>query len=250
MEGMLSERQKTILDTVIREYVATAEPVASAELARKYRLGFSPATVRSELVALDEAGYLDQPHTSAGRIPTDRGYRFFINHMMGSAPLRQSREAGGIADREERVLRRLALLDEPGEFVRQAGRALAHLTRSFVLASLPDEDLFYKAGLAEVMQEPEFSDGLAVHEFSSLLDTIEDDFRRWFDPADLNEPRTFIGRENPIPRARHYGMIVAACPTPFEKAGIIALIGPKRMDYEHNLALLRHFREILDAAYE
>ena len=75
MHSSITERQQHILGTLIREYVASAEPVASGDLVHKHRLPYSSATVRSELVALDEAGYLTQPHTSAGRIPTDRGSR-------------------------------------------------------------------------------------------------------------------------------------------------------------------------------
>ena len=80
---MVTERQKSILEVVIREYVATAAPVASEEIVRKYRMALSPATVRNELQTLDGAGFLTQPHTSAGRIPTDKGYRFFINVNRG-----------------------------------------------------------------------------------------------------------------------------------------------------------------------
>lgn len=238
MPTELSERQKSILDAVIREYVATAEPVASAELVRKYRLTYSPATVRAELLALDEAGYLAQPHTSAGRVPTDRGYRFFINHL---AP------GDGIPSREEAKLRGLRTLHDPLEFLRQTSRLLAHFSRNLAFAGFPDEELFYKSGLSDVMREPEFTDTALMQEFSVLVDLIEDEFMHRFDPEEFLEPRIFIGSENPIREARRYGMIVSTLETPFEREGVIALIGPKRMDYEHNLALLRHFRELLSA---
>ena len=78
---MLKERQKSILNAAIREYIHTARPVASRDLVRKFQLGVSPATVRNEMLSLNELGYLEQPHTSAGRIPTDQGYRFFVDNL-------------------------------------------------------------------------------------------------------------------------------------------------------------------------
>src|SRR5512147_1032028 len=78
----LAERQRELLRAVIREFIATAEPVASAALVRRYGLGVSSATVRSELAALEELGLLTHPHTSAGRVPTDLGYRYFIESLI------------------------------------------------------------------------------------------------------------------------------------------------------------------------
>ena len=83
----LTERQKTILMLVIRDYIETAQPVGSNALVTRYHLDLSSATVRNELSALDEMGYLRQPHTSAGRIPTEEGYRFFVGQMMHQAEL-------------------------------------------------------------------------------------------------------------------------------------------------------------------
>ena len=240
----LTERQKSILNTLIREYVATAEPVASSELVRKYRLPYSPATVRNELVALDGAGYLTQPHTSAGRVPTDRGYRFYINHLQTGERGDPNRSR---ANREDGLLRGVRDFDDPMEFLKRSSRLFAELTRSFVLAGFPDDDMFYKSGIREVIQEPEFADIHRVQEFSALMEMIEDELMRRFDPEEFIEPRVFIGQENPIREARGYGMIVSSLATPFEKESVIALIGPKRMDYEHTLGLLRHFRELLEA---
>ncbi|MGW8224105.1 MAG: heat-inducible transcriptional repressor HrcA [Anaerolineales bacterium] len=83
----LDERQKLILALVIRDYIDNAQPVGSKTLVDKYGLHFSPATVRNEMVALTEAGYLYQPHTSAGRVPTEEGYRYFVRQLMGQTDL-------------------------------------------------------------------------------------------------------------------------------------------------------------------
>src|SRR6059036_2883864 len=83
----LAERQRDLLRAVIREYIATAEPVASAALVRRYGLDVSSATVRNALAALEELGLLTHPHTSAGRVPTDPGYRYFIESLMAETEL-------------------------------------------------------------------------------------------------------------------------------------------------------------------
>lgn len=81
-EEPAARRRMSILGTVVYEYIATGEPVGSATLTQKYNIGVSPATVRAEMATLEDEGYLDQPHTSAGRVPSDRGYRYYVDHLM------------------------------------------------------------------------------------------------------------------------------------------------------------------------
>src|SRR5262245_2410406 len=78
---MLDERKTAILSAVVQEYIATALPVGSTHISDAPGVGVSPATVRNEMAVLEQEGYLTQPHTSAGRIPTDKGYRFFVDHL-------------------------------------------------------------------------------------------------------------------------------------------------------------------------
>ena len=83
----LSDRQQTLLLLIIRDYIETAQPVGSKRLAERYHLDLSSATVRNEMAALTEMGFLRQPHTSAGRVPTEEGYRVFVGQMMPNAEL-------------------------------------------------------------------------------------------------------------------------------------------------------------------
>jgi heat-inducible transcriptional repressor len=89
----LTERQKTLLLLIIRDYIESAQPVGSKRLAEHYRINFSSATIRNEMAALTEMGYLRQPHTSAGRVPTEEGYRYFVSQMMNQAELPESVQA-------------------------------------------------------------------------------------------------------------------------------------------------------------
>jgi heat-inducible transcriptional repressor len=84
IQEILGDRQQKILVAVVCEYISTADPVGSRTIARKYDFGISPATIRNIMADLDEMGFLVQPHTSAGRIPTDKGFRFYIDHLDSS----------------------------------------------------------------------------------------------------------------------------------------------------------------------
>src|SRR4051794_8073778 len=92
MEGPLTERQRLILGLIVREYVAAGRPVGSKTLVDNTQIGVSPATIRNEMALLEELGYLEQLHTSGGRIPTDRGYRYFVAHLMGDVELPSSEQ--------------------------------------------------------------------------------------------------------------------------------------------------------------
>ena len=91
----LDERKQKVLQAIIKDYINTAEPVGSRTIAKKYNLGVSPATIRNEMSDLEELGYIEQPHTSAGRIPSDKGYRFYVDCLMNKKRL-TDQEAGVI----------------------------------------------------------------------------------------------------------------------------------------------------------
>lgn len=117
----MEQRKKRILEAIIQDYITTAEPVGSRTIARKYSLGVSPATIRNEMSDLEEMGYLEQPHTSAGRIPSDRGYRFYVDHLM------QPEE---ISEEEQQLIQTSfhAKTQGVGEVLHRTGQLLSRLT--------------------------------------------------------------------------------------------------------------------------
>lgn len=125
----LSEREIRVLDAVVRTYVASAEPAGSRTVAKRYELGVSPATVRNTMSDLEEKGYLTHPHTSAGRVPTDRAYRFFVDQLMRPQALSRQDEAT--------LVRELDGTSEVERLVRRTTRALSLLTRELGLALAP-----------------------------------------------------------------------------------------------------------------
>jgi len=126
----LTERQKLILALAVREYVDTAQPVASRRLVERYNLNFSAATVRNEFAALMRLGYLKQPHTSAGRVPTEKGYRYFVSRLIGNAELPP-------AVRHTIAHQFYQAQDDIDQWMRLAASVLARQARSAALVTSP-----------------------------------------------------------------------------------------------------------------
>lgn len=227
---MLKERQKSILDAIIRDYIRTAHPVASGDLVRKFRLGVSPATARNEMLKLDEQGYLEQPHTSAGRIPTDRGYRFFVDDLMGDFPLLEN---------ERKIITELFKITDAKEFVRDAARAISRMSRIFAALGLAGEKIFYGAGFSEVLDEPEFMRQESVRTFARLLDNLEDEVREIYQNFKDVDERIFIGEENRMEDASSCALFVSRFKHHRGFEGFITLVGPKRTNYPKHRAILR-----------
>lgn len=118
----LSERKKRILQAVVRDYIHSAEPVGSRTIARRYSLGLSPATIRNEMADLEESGYLEQPHTSAGRVPSQMGYRFYVDSLMETVALGKDEVAA-----VEKILKERRE-KEIEQFIQQISRVLSSIT--------------------------------------------------------------------------------------------------------------------------
>ncbi len=126
----LSERQKNLLLIIIREYIDSAQPVGSKRLVEHYRIDLSSATIRNEMAALTELGYLRQPHTSAGRVPTEEGYRFFVSQMMDQAELPKSIQK----NISHQFLRARADVDQ---WMHLAASVLAHQSQGVSVVTAP-----------------------------------------------------------------------------------------------------------------
>jgi heat-inducible transcriptional repressor len=128
---MLSDRRRQILNALVREYIDSGQPVSSQGLVDQYGLGFSSATVRNELSALEEGGYVYQPHVSSGRVPTDAGYRAFVDGLQGTI------EAMEAAEELDMRSRYLELADEVDDLMRRTSTVLSHLTHYVAVVMAP-----------------------------------------------------------------------------------------------------------------
>ncbi|MDP3778871.1 MAG: hypothetical protein Q8R30_02345 [bacterium] len=228
---MLKERQQIILEAVIREYIQTARPISSAELLEDLDLDISPATVRSEMLKLDELGYLEQPHTSAGRVPTDRGYRFFVDHAVNDALLNRS---------ERDRIRELFTHDTIEDFARECSRTIADITRAFTSIGT-DDDVLTDRGFTEILDEPEFQDINHVKQFGKLMDMLDEDMQSLME---VEGERILIGGENPMKEARPYTMMITHWTHPKGFKGFLTIVGPRRMDYQKNISLIRYINSL------
>ncbi|MBI3442913.1 MAG: hypothetical protein HY007_04040 [Candidatus Sungbacteria bacterium] len=233
----LGERRQAILGAIVREYVATARPVTSQTIARERGLGVGSATIRNEMLALDELGYLEQPYTSSGRMPTDKGYRFFVDHLTD--------ENGELTGRERAKIKELfAGSDDEDVFVKEFSRTISRMTGSFAAAGLFDDELFYDVGFSRILKEPEFQDSAYLEDFGRLIDTLDDISRSLCrETRNPSEVAVFIGKENPLAQGRGHAMILSSWRHPAGFDGFLTVIGPKRMDYERTISLLRCIQE-------
>lgn len=226
----MQERRKKILKAVVKEYQRTGQPVASLDLAQRWHFDFSPATLRAEMLILDNEGYLEQPHTSAGRLPTDKAFRFFIEEIGEEEPSREERER--ILDQMYKI--RDESLGEMAQFLANCSRGLG---LSGVFGPLSD---FHGAGLKWLAEEPEFEDG-DLKNIMKCFDSLEKDFNKFFGDLD-EETAIYVGRENPIKYLRNYSLVV----TGFEKEGgrgVLGILGPKRMNYRKNKFVVEETRK-------
>ncbi|MEJ0072517.1 MAG: transcriptional regulator [Candidatus Saccharibacteria bacterium] len=229
----MTERQKQILSAIIEQYAEVAVPVGSSLLAKVFDV--SSATIRAEMAELERLGYIEQPHTSAGRIPTDRGYRFYVNNLAAS-------EEGQPERRGERALTaRVTDGGMPERTIRNAVDTLVELTHNLGLATIGNQ--LYMSGLSNLFGQPEFTTGNQVQQVARLLDNLEP----WLREAAPNEPLSvFIGSENPIGRSAGVSLIISRFRSPFSDHSYIGVLGPTRQSYRDVMGLVAHTGKTLE----
>lgn len=240
----LTDRQHTLLMTLIDEYVRSATPVASQNLAGKGNLQVSPATIRNELMELEEAGYLSQPYTSAGRIPTERAWRAYITEIqqrMADAPARHS---AADAEKLREVVHDQQRTDVE-TLLKETAKMLAELLDEAIIVGFSPRDV-YTTGLSHLFRQPEFLEIRDVIEISALVDRLDEIVERVFTRAS-QDPAVLLGSENPL--GESCSLIVTAYDVPHQHAhGVVAALGPVRQPYGEHLSLLQYATDLLRAA--
>ncbi len=234
----MTDRQLQILASIIEQYAEIASPVGSVLLAKLFNV--SSATIRSEMATLEEMGLIMQPHTSSGRVPTDAGYRLYVNilnedydnnktlaSLNRSAKAIESR-AGNYPDHADRAIR--SVVD-----------SLVELTHNLGLATIGDE--LYINGIGNLFSQPEFSDAEQVRSVAKLLDNLEP----WLREASPDEPlNVYIGSENPIGRNSGASLIISRFRSPYSDRSYIGVLGPTRQSYDKVMRLVRLAGEKLE----
>jgi len=233
----LTDKQKKILDYVVRDYIDYAQPVSSEFLKEKHRLDIAPATIRLKMQDLTEQGYLCQPHTSSGRVPTDKGYRFFVDEIIGGGCFGGS----GLEIDFEREIK-----DEFEDVFRLAQamtKNLANASSSLVLSYMAEEDVILKDGWEQILRNPELQEKESISNLIDFLNYLESDVENILPESGFE---IHIGKENLFPKASDFSMITFRYePRDFDEI-ILSIVGPKRMAYEKNIGLVNNVMKFFE----
>ncbi|MBN2057586.1 MAG: heat-inducible transcriptional repressor HrcA [Candidatus Saganbacteria bacterium] len=229
----LDERKQKILGAIVRDYQHTAEPVGSRNLSRKHLPELSPATIRNEMADLEEAGLIMQPHTSAGRIPTDAGYRFYVDRLMKALQPTQ-READLISSTYR------SLHHSVDEVLHQTAKLLSHtLDYTTVVISHGTHQRIYSAGTSNLLHQPEFRNLAQMEKILELLEEEEtltelvEEYSAEGEPINIK-----IGSENRFKPIRECSVVVRSFEVNDKPVGGISIIGPTRMYYSKAASLI------------
>ncbi len=227
----MDERQEKLLTLVIEHYVATAEPVGSKFLVDKGNLDWSEATVRNELRALEEAGFLTHPHTSAGRIPTEQGYCYYIEKLDLAA-------AKATKAVEKKLEMALGTLSDYEQARKNLAKALVEVADQTVLIAFSPDKVYY-TGLSNLFQKPDFAEMNVVADLSAVFDRCEEALEGFF--PSVTDLHCFVGTKHP------FGHLLSVFALRFGKnnESLLLMLGPQRMDYYKNWGLMKKVKEII-----
>ena len=232
----MTERQSKLLQAIVEQYAEVASPVGSSLLAKAF--GVSSATIRAEMAELEHLGFITQPHTSAGRIPTDKGYRYYVNKIADTSVPEELAEK-----RAQRALSaRVASGGLPEQTIRNTVDTLVELTHNLGLATIGEQ--LYMSGLSNLFGQPEFMHPAQVQQVARLLDNLEP----WLYEAAPNQPLSvYIGQENPIGGGAGCSLIISRFRSPFSDSSYIGVLGPTRQSYRDVMALVGRAGKTLES---
>lgn len=252
----LNVRKDRIFDLIVRCYIETAEPVGSRVLSRRSDLGLSPASIRNVMADLEEQGFLRQPHTSAGRVPTDQGYRYWVDSLMGQEEL-SAEEKEMVLGEIERVRTVEALAERISRLISEMTQNAAlvymthlkrvtfmnHLLEELVQAQRIAEFLEEEAGLfiegtSRICGQPEFQDLRKLRTLLEALDEKNQLLQMLLGELSATGVRVRIGRENENGSLEDVSLVVKDCYVGGVPVGGVAVVGPTRMDYPKVCAIV------------
>ena len=234
----LTSRQAAILKSIVEEFITAARPVGSQLIEKKLSLGICPATIRNEMVRLAEMGYLYKAHASSGRLPTTMGLKFYVRQLMAPGKISVAEEIG-IKD---------ALWEHRHSFdalLQQAARELSRRSHQMAVA-LTEQGDFSAAGIANLLDEPEFLDIDVTKSVLLLLDQL-DFWRRLVETAFSEDQRGFsllLGAELGEGDLEPCGLVYQTYETGPHR-GVIGVLGPARLNYRQIIPLVNYFAKVL-----
>jgi len=229
-------RRKAVLSSAINFYIREAEPVASGDLSAEFDL--SPATIRNIFAELEEAGYLTHPHTSAGRMPTDKGYRYYVDFLLSQLELIEEEKARifGAYERGSETLD--AVLEKTSDL-------LSEVTHCAGIAALPDMDeRFVYRGVRYIIEQPEFQDASSIRFLIRLIEEkrlLLEIIRK----HNSRKVAVYIGEELGCEGTENCAILISSYNVKEQPVGRLAVLGPRRMEYSHVIPALEYVSEVL-----
>jgi len=224
----MSDRQDKILQFIVENYIKNAEPVGSKFLILNFDLEIGEATVRNEMRFLEEEGFLYHPHTSSGRIPTEKGYKYYIENLMKEKKLSKNDIEEIIEIIKEKNLR---------EKMKKLSKFLAEKTNTAIITSI-DKDFIYYTGLSNLFSQPEFRDYNLTINVSNIFDHCENEMCKLNSNLELEKINFLIGEDNPLDKE------CSLISLKISDFSIINLFGPIRMDYKKNIAYINYLKKL------
>ena len=232
----LTQRQIEILKQIVKEYIDTANPIGSETLEKKYDLGVSPATIRNEMAEMVKKGYLSKPHTSAGRIPTSKAMKLYVNELMKEKDMSVAEEV----EAKEKVW---DMRDTEAAFLRTATQRLAEKTGTLAVTKTSEGD-FFCSGYSNILDMPEFYDIDVTKNLLSLLDNAS-----YFDTifGEIHEKfAVILGEDLELALFKPYSFVFSKFHTRSNRDGSIGVIGPARLRYESIVPIVRYYGALID----
>lgn len=245
----LSTRQQAILNRIIEAYIETAQPVGSQFITdlytSLYRNSYSPATVRAEMGLMETMGYLTHPHTSAGRVPTDHGYRYYVDHTIGQdmpETLSRSLKAENFPNPQE---------EDPTVWMEKISALLSRLSEEvgiFVTAETLKNKVRYRVfcqGSSKMLEKPEFQDVQKARNVFQMLEEKEKLGRWLLDRRTDGQVTVTIGKENSSESFWQCAVVSSACTDHNRLQAVVAILGPRRMHYTRTVPLVSRMGKFL-----
>lgn len=232
---MLDSRQKKLLKLIIENYIETAEPVGSKFLVEAGSLEISDATVRNEMRYLEDEGFLMHPHTSAGRIPTELGYQFYVDHLL---------EPINLSKKIKNEIEKLKIDSADSTLVlKQIGKLVAEEMHNAVLVAFGQNSVYY-TGISGLFSQPEFRDVVQTINVSEMFDRCEELIELVFDQVSETSSTTLIGSSNPL---GNFSSLVA---TRLPQDCLFMVMGPLRMDYRKSQGIVDCVRGVISPDFK
>ncbi|MBI4972919.1 MAG: hypothetical protein HZA27_02045 [Candidatus Omnitrophica bacterium] len=234
-------RRRAVLSAAIDHYIKEAEPVSSEDVAQEFDL--SSASIRNIFAELEEAGYLTHPYTSGGKIPTDKGYRYYVDFLVAQMELLEEEKSCILHEYKRQIMRLEDALEKTSEVLSQ----VTHYAG--IVSFLEWQDKIFYRGLSQILEQPEFQNLektrlllKIIEEKAQLLDIINRDFK--------GRVKVYIGEELGCPQMDNCSLVVSTYNLKNKPSGRLAVLGPMRMRYNHIIPALEYVSDVLTEVLE